>query len=66
LFRLPVYAVWTQATPKDSNNLNIEFQNSDHDGRTWTKAVQLNDPQTGGLVDLPERPGQARPRLSQA
>ena len=41
-----VYAAWTQQRPQDSNNLNVMFQHSDNSGRTWTKAVPLNDSQT--------------------
>jgi BNR/Asp-box repeat len=43
-----VYAVWTQATPKLSDNLNIMFRYSDDGGRTWTKARRLGGPRTAG------------------
>ncbi len=45
-FRGRVYAVWTQATPRNSDNLNTELTYSDNDGRTWAKAVRLDDHQT--------------------
>ena len=41
-----VYAVWTQAARRNRDNLNVMFQHSDNSGRTWTKAVPLNDAQT--------------------
>jgi hypothetical protein len=41
-----VYAVWTQAAPGNRDHLNVMFQHSDDSGRTWTKPVPLNDPQT--------------------
>jgi hypothetical protein len=43
-----VYAVWTQAGPQNKDDLNTMFQYSGNAGRTWTKAVPLNDPQTAG------------------
>ena len=43
-----LYAVWTQAARRNRDNLNVMFQHSDNSGRTWTKAVLLNDPQTAG------------------
>ena len=48
-----VYVVWTQATPRLSDNLNTMFQYSDNDGRTWTRAVPLADPQTAGSEFFP-------------
>ncbi|HEY1330530.1 MAG TPA: sialidase family protein [Actinomycetota bacterium] len=38
-----VYAVWTQETPNESNNMDIMLQYSDDGGATWTPAVRLND-----------------------
>jgi hypothetical protein len=40
-----VYAVWTQETLNESNNMDIMFQYSDDNGTTWTPAVRLNDDQ---------------------
>jgi hypothetical protein len=40
-----VYAVWTQETPNESNNMDIMLQYSDDNGATWTPAVRLNDDQ---------------------
>lgn len=48
-----IYVVWTQATPRLSDNLNTMFQYSDNDGRTWSKAVPLTDPQTSGSEFFP-------------
>ena len=41
-----MYAVWTQAAPRNNDNLNVMFQYSENSGRTWTKAIPLNDAQT--------------------
>lgn len=41
-----VYAVWLQATPRNSNDLNIMLRHSDNSGRTWSRAVRLSDRQT--------------------
>jgi hypothetical protein len=41
-----VYAVWTQAAQRNRDNLNVMFQHSGNSGRTWTKAVPLNDSHT--------------------
>jgi hypothetical protein len=41
-----VYAVWTQETPNESNNMDIMFQFSDNNGATWSPAVKLNTDHT--------------------
>jgi len=41
-----VYAVWTQETPNESNNMDIMFQFSDNNGATWSPAVKVNDDHT--------------------
>jgi hypothetical protein len=41
-----VYAVWTQETPNESDNMNIMFQYSDNNGATWTPAARLNHDHT--------------------
>jgi BNR/Asp-box repeat protein len=41
-----VYAVWTQETPNESNNMDIMLQHSDDNGVTWSPAVRLNDDHT--------------------
>ena len=41
-----VYAVWTQETPNESDNMDIMFQFSDNNGATWSPAVRLNDDHT--------------------
>ena len=43
-----VYAVWTQAAAGNRDNLTVKFQYSGNAGKTWTKAVPLNDSQTAG------------------
>jgi hypothetical protein len=43
-----VYAVWTQATAQNKDDLNVMFSYSGNNGTTWTRAVLLNDPQTAG------------------
>jgi len=48
-----VYAVWTQAAPRNRDNLNVMFQYSGNSGRTWTKAIPLNGPQTAGSQFFP-------------
>jgi hypothetical protein len=41
-----VYAIWTQETPNESDNMDIMFQSSDDNGTTWSAAVKLNDDAT--------------------
>jgi hypothetical protein len=41
-----LYAVWTQETPNESNNMDIMFQYSDNNGATWSPAVKVNDDHT--------------------
>jgi hypothetical protein len=41
-----VYAIWTQESPNESDNMDIMFQHSDDNGTTWSPAVKLNDDQT--------------------
>jgi hypothetical protein len=41
-----VYLVWTQETPNESDNTDIELQHSDDNGTTWSPAVKLNDDHT--------------------
>jgi Neuraminidase (sialidase) len=38
-----VYAIWTQETKNESDNMDIMFQYSDDNGATWASAVKLND-----------------------
>ena len=52
-----VYAVWTQAAPQNSDNLNIMFQYSDNSGRTWTKAIPLQRRPDGQQPVLPGHRG---------
>jgi len=40
-----VFAIWTQETPNESDNMDIMFQYSDDNGVTWSSAVRLNDDQ---------------------
>jgi len=41
-----VYAVWTQESPNESDNMDIMFQFSDNNGATWSAAARLNDDKT--------------------
>jgi hypothetical protein len=41
-----VYAVWTQESKNESDNMNIMFQYSDNNGATWTPAIRLNHDHT--------------------
>ena len=41
-----VYAIWTQATPRNSNNLNVMLRYSDNNGQTWSRPMRLSDRQT--------------------
>jgi hypothetical protein len=41
-----VYLVWTQETPNESDNTDIELQHSDDNGATWSAPVKLNDDHT--------------------
>src|SRR5713101_3315769 len=41
-----VYAIWTQESPNESNNMDIMFQYSDDNGTTWTPPARLNDDHT--------------------
>jgi BNR/Asp-box repeat len=41
-----VYAIWTQETKNESDNMDIMFQYSDDNGATWASAVKLNDDAT--------------------
>jgi hypothetical protein len=38
-----VYVIWTQEVKSESDNMDIRFQYSDNNGRTWTSPVRLND-----------------------
>jgi hypothetical protein len=40
------YLVWTQETPNQKNNTDIELQQSDDNGATWSAPVKLNDDHT--------------------
>jgi hypothetical protein len=40
------YLVWTQETPNESDNTDIELQHSDDNGATWSPAVKVNDDHT--------------------
>jgi hypothetical protein len=48
-----VYLVWTQETPSESDNTDIELQHSDDNGATWSPAVKLNDDHTVNSQYLP-------------
>ena len=48
-----VYLVWTQESPNESNNTDIELQYSDDNGSTWSPAVKLNDDHTANSQYLP-------------
>jgi hypothetical protein len=41
-----VYAIWTQESKNESDNMNIMFQYSDNNGATWTPAIRLNHDHT--------------------
>jgi BNR/Asp-box repeat len=41
-----VYAIWTQESKNESDNMDIMLQYSDDNGASWTPAVRLNDDQT--------------------
>jgi hypothetical protein len=41
-----VYLVWTQESPGESDNTDIEIQHSDDNGVTWSSPVKLNDDHT--------------------
>ncbi len=38
-----VYAIWTQETKNESDNMDIMFQYSNDNGATWAPAIRLND-----------------------
>jgi len=48
-----VYLVWTQETPSESDNTDIELQYSDNSGATWSPAMKLNDDHTVNSQYLP-------------
>jgi hypothetical protein len=48
-----VYAIWTQESPNESDNMDIMFQYSDDNGTTWTPAVRLNDDHTASSQFMP-------------
>ena len=47
------YAVWTQESPNESDNMDIMLQYSDDNGTTWTPPVQLNDDHTANSQFMP-------------
>ena len=47
------YLVWTQESPSESDNTDIELQHSDDNGATWSPAVKLNDDHTVNSQYLP-------------
>lgn len=47
------YLVWTQESPSESNNTDIELQHSDDNGATWSQAVRVNDDHTANSQYLP-------------
>ncbi len=38
-----LYAIWLSENPDESNNMDVMFQYSDNNTKTWSKAVRLND-----------------------
>jgi hypothetical protein len=48
-----VYAIWTQESPNESDNMDIMFQYSDDNGTTWTQPVRLNDDHTANSQFMP-------------
>jgi hypothetical protein len=48
-----VYAIWTQESPNESDNMDIMLQYSDDNGTTWTPPVQLNDDHTANSQFMP-------------
>jgi hypothetical protein len=48
-----VYAVWTQESPNESDNMDIMLQYSDDSGITWTPPVRLNDDHTANSQFMP-------------
>jgi hypothetical protein len=47
------YLVWTQETPGESDNTDIELQQSDDNGATWSPAVKVNDDRTVNSQYMP-------------
>jgi hypothetical protein len=47
------YLVWTQETPGESDNTDIELQHSDDNGATWSPAVRANDDHTVNSQYMP-------------
>src|SRR6266700_3947577 len=48
-----VYAIWTQESPNESDNMDIMFQYSDDNGVTWTASATLNDDHTANSQFMP-------------
>ncbi len=48
-----VYAIWTQESPNESDNMDIMFQYSDDNGVTWTAPARLNDDHTANSQFMP-------------
>jgi hypothetical protein len=48
-----VYAIWTQESPNESDNMDIMFQYSDDSGTTWTPPARLNDDHTANSQFMP-------------
>ena len=47
------YAVWTQESPNESDDMDILLQRSDDDGATWTAPTRLNDDHTVNSQFMP-------------
>ena len=48
-----VYAIWTQESPNESDNMDILFQYSDDNGTTWSAPARLNDDHTATSQFMP-------------
>jgi hypothetical protein len=38
-----LYAIWLSENPDESNDMDVMFQHSDDNGKTWSTAVRVND-----------------------
>lgn len=48
-----VYAIWTQESPNESDNMDVMLQHSDDNGSTWSAPIRLNDDQTANSQFMP-------------
>jgi len=48
-----VYAIWTQESPNESDDMDIMLQHSDDNGSTWSPPVRLNDDHTANSQFMP-------------